>query len=57
MSEEAAQRLFVVQQGCGPGRGRAGAVDREGGTRDVGTLLPRGGRELGRVGAHIQGFL
>ena len=56
MSEEAAQRLFLVQQGCGPGMGRAGAVDREGGTRDVGTLLSRGERELGRVGHTFRAF-
>ena len=57
MSEESAQGLLVVQHGCGPWKGRTGAVDREGRTGEVGTLLPRGGRELGQVGAHFQGFL
>lgn len=56
VSEEPAQGLFVVQQGRGPRKGRAGAADRERGTGEVGTSLCRGGR-AGTIGAHMQGFL
>ena len=56
MSEESAQGLLVVQQGCGPWKGRTGAVDREGRTGEVGDFAAQGREGAGASGGTLSGF-